>query len=445
MTATISGLVSGFDSASLIDAIIASKTVPIQALQTKKSGYETKISKLGSLNSALAAFETVLEGLAEDDDILSVSAESSDESVLTTSGDSDAQQGIYDITVTALALAEKNQSSEFSDSTDEVKAGTLGISVNGAADVNVTINSGDTLEDVKNAINSADAGVSAALIYNGVDGYTLQLTADDTGFETASASDAIVLTESYTGGTGQELTFTESQTAVNAALTVDGVAATSTSNTVTDVLEGVTLELLDTGTVEVTVGTDTEGTIENITAFVDAYNAVLTLVQDEYETSELSDKAKDLSGDSLLQKIKSDLQLLAGGEISGLSGDYTALSIIGITTGADGLLDIDSSKLEEALDDDMDAVAAMFTTDDTGLVDLFLDKIDNYTDPFDGLIALRDKSYDQQILRIDDRIETLEDRLTQLNDRLILQFTAMENAIAGFQQQGGALTGLFAL
>lgn len=441
MPANISGLVSGFKSGELIDAILKQKSIPIQLLQQKKSGYETKISKLADLTSKLNELKTVMESLETQNDVLALTATSDDTTVVEASATAEAVQSTYDLDVTQLAVAEKDQSSEFGDPTDAVAEGSLSISVDGGAATVITIDAGDTLEDVRDAINDANLGVDATIIFDGVDGYTLQVSRQDTGFSTAAASDALVIVESYVGG-GQQLGFTEAVQAQNALFTVDGISAQSTSNTVTDVIEGVTLELEDVGIATVTVGKDKETTKENIQAFVDAYNSVYSFVQDEYETTETSDKKKDLSGDTILFKIKSTLQYIAGNDVLGLTGDYTSLSAIGIRTQEDGTLAIDEDDLDAALDDDIDAVGEIFTTDTFGISDALVTQIEFFTDSTDGLLALRDESYDAQIDRIEDRITTLEDRLTALNDRLVRQFTAMETAIAGFQQQGGSLTSL---
>ncbi|MCB9728888.1 MAG: flagellar filament capping protein FliD [Deltaproteobacteria bacterium] len=438
----ILGLASGVDSGAIIDALLAARRVPIDSLQNSRSQVQTKISKLGNVTSKLATLKTAMETLGSRNDILSLTANSSNADLVSASADSSAASASYAIEVTALARGEKNRSAVFDSRDAEVTAGTMSISVNGGTAVDVTIEEGDTLTQVADKITSASAGVDATIIHDGSGGYYLQVTQRGSGYTTANASDAVSLTETSTGASGQALGLTEISTAQNAAFTVDGLAVTSQTNKVTDAIRGVTLELFETGTITLDVSNDRAGTKENIKSFVDAYNDVIGMLRDELAVDEDTNRATSLASVSAVRGLRSDFVSIISGAVTGASGAYSSLAQLGIRTDGTGKLAINDGVLDAALDADPDAVADLFVQQDTGLAAALTKKIDLYTDTSTGLFTLQKKSFNSQIDRIDDQITTLEGRLEQMNTRLVAQYTALETATASIQSQGNALAGL---
>jgi flagellar hook-associated protein 2 len=438
----ILGLASGVDSGAIIDALVAARRVPITSLQNSRSQVETKISKLGTVTSKLATLKTSLSAIGSRNDILALTANSSNADVLSAKADSTAASASYAIDVTALARGEKNRSAVFASRDAEVKAGTLSISVNGADAVDVTVEEGETLTQVADKITKAGAGVDATVIHDGSGGYYLQVTQRGTGYSTGAASDAVVLTETSTGGTGQALGLAEISSAQNAAFTIDGLAVTSQTNKVSDAIRGVSIELFETGTLTLDVSNDRAGTKENIKAFVDAYNDVIGLLRDELAVDEETNRQTSLASVPSVRGLRSDFVSMISGQVAGVTGAFKALSQIGIRTDGTGKLTIDDTTLEAALDKDADSVADLFVLEDTGLAAALTKKIDAYTDSSTGLFTMQKKSFNDQIGRIDTQITTLEDRLEQMNARLVQQYTALETATAAIQSQGNSLAGL---
>jgi flagellar hook-associated protein 2 len=438
----ILGLASGVDSGAIIDALVAARRVPIQSLQNSRTQVQTKISKLGNVTSKLATLKTSLEAIGSRNDILALTANSSNADVLGAKADSTAASASYAINVTALARGEKNRSGVFASRDAEVTSGTLSIAVNGGDAVDVTIDEGETLTQVADKISKAGAGVDATVIHDGSGGYYLQVTQRGTGYTTTNASDAVAITETSTGGTGQALGLTEISTAQNAAFTIDGLDVTSQTNKVSGAIRGVELDLVETGTSTLDVSNDRAGTKENIKAFVDAYNDVIGLLRDELSVDEETNRQTSLATVPSVRGLRSDFVSLISGAVSGASGAFKALSQIGIRTDGTGKLAINDTALDAALDADADAVADLFVLEDTGLAAALTSKIDAYTDGSTGLFTLQKKSFNDQIGRIDTQITTLEDRLEQMNTRLVQQFTALETATASIQTQGNALAGL---
>ncbi|MGM0577153.1 MAG: flagellar filament capping protein FliD [Myxococcota bacterium] len=436
------GLVSGFDAGAIIDATMQARRAPIQKLQQQKSGIETQISDLGELKSKLGELKSALDGMQSLDEVLSLSGSSSNEDLVGVNATADASPSTYDVSVSQLARAEKDRSVAFASALGEVSEGTLSLSVDGAAAVDVAIAAGDTLQDVADNINASGAGVSATVIHDGNGGYHLQLSSKETGYSTANASDAIQITESYTGTGGQQLGLTEVVTAQNAAFSVDGLAVESASNSVSDIIPGVNLDLYATGDVTIDVAQDKAGTKERIQGFVDAYNDVAGFLKDALHVDENTDRTRSLAGDSVARGAQRDLTSIVSGQLTGLAGPFGSLSQIGIKTDGTGKLAIDGAELDAALDQDMEAVGEMFVAADVGLADQISDTVDIYTRTGDGLLVQHDEALNGRIDHIDDRIGRMEGRLEQLQDRMVRQFTAMENAMAEFQAQGQSLTGL---
>lgn len=438
------GLVSGFDAGAIIDATVEARRAPIQQLQSQKSGIQTQISKLGEIKSKLGDLQTALADMRSLDEILSLSGASSNEDTVGVSANTDASPASYSLEVTQLATAEKNRSTAYASAAGEVRAGTLSIAVNGGDAVDITMEDGDTLQDVVERINASDAAVDATILHDGNGGYHLQVSGRETGYSTATASEAIEITESYTGGAGQELGLTEVVTARNAQFTLDGLAIETTSNSVSDIIAGVTLDLHAEGTSTVEIARDKEGTKEKIQAFVDAFNEVLTKVDEELFVDENTNRRTSLVGDPVVQGLDRKLTEFVSGQLEGLDGPFSSLSQLGIKTDSTGKLAIDDAELDAALDQNMTAVGQFFVAENVGLSDRLEDALKVYTRTGDGLFITHDKALNGRVDRIDDRISAMDDRLEAMRDRMVRQFTAMENAMARFQAQGQSLSGLLA-
>jgi len=442
MVSNISGVVSGMDTNAIIDAMVNVEKIQINNWAKQKSGLNVKISKIGEIKSKLNDLTDFLGDFKTEADILGYTGSSSDSEVLDLSTNGSALPGSYAVEVNQLAVAEKNRSNAFTGAADEVKEGTLKITVKDEDVVEVAITEGMTVLDTVDAINASDASVFASLINDGTNTY-IQLASKDTGHVIGGAADdAIKIAESYTGGTGSELNFTQITQAANATFTLDGLDVEQQSNTVTDVLEGITLTLKKTGTTQVTIDADKAATKENIETFVEKYNAALTLVAKDLKSTENTDFNYSLAGDSTLKRLKSDMMGVISGFVTGATGSFAALSQIGIKTDATGKLKIDADDLDEAMNKDMSSISSLFTATDTGISDLLTTKIEVYTEDLEGLFKTKVDSYNDLIDRLDDNISDKEREISSLVTRLKKQFSAMEMAMNNINLQGGALASL---
>jgi flagellar hook-associated protein 2 len=271
------------------------------------------------------------------------------------------------------------------DKTFQVKYGS------GAA-VDITITTGETLEDLMTAINNSGLGIRASILNDGGTGSGarhLVLRGEETGGDytivlnsgSGTTLDGTGDTEDFSDGAG---VFTETASAQNAQIRVDGFPSSGwierKSNTISDVVDGLSMTLVDSGSVTVTVSADKEAIIEKVVAFTEAFNSVRSAIQDATSYDEETNTAGSLLGNYAVQIIKSRLDGLVAAAAPGFSDSadvYTNLQQLGFSTDVEegsetqGLLELDTSELSDALDNDPDAVARLFAgyfdgiTDDT--------------------------------------------------------------------------------
>lgn len=359
-TWSVSGLASGIDWADIISQLMDIKRRPITLLQNKKSDYEEKLSVWQNINTRLLSFKTEADSLKTASNFLLKTASSSDDDVLTASATSSAVASTYTVTVKQLAQSHKMGSEGWADTDTTPIASGLGIFKfrvgSSAAWTEVAVDDNSTMADFKDAINTADGGVTATILNDGdaATPYRLILTANESGQANTIEIDT----------NGTDLTFSTLQSGMDAEIDVDGIMGIrKTSNTITDVIEGVTLNLLsDVGdpAVTVTVSNDTSGIISSINEFVDAYNSALSLIDEQFQYDEDTNTSSTLSGDVTLRSIQQRLRSIISTSIEGLTGDYEVLSQLGIKTGIDGQLSINSTDLTDALADDFVGVSRVF-------------------------------------------------------------------------------------
>jgi len=440
MAVNFSGIVSGFDTKSIIDATIKAQRQPITRLESKKSDFQNQISTLGKVTSALNELKTLMEDMQETSNVLAFDATSSDEDLLTASVTGSASQGSYELVVSELARSEKDRSVAYTSKYEPVKAGTLTLTAAGEDPVEITIEDGDTLLEVVEKINASGAKVDASLINDGTNTF-LQIVATETGHEIGGAADdAILINESYTGSTGTELGLVQVVQARNAQFEVDGLPIEQRSNTVTDVLTDVTLDLKARGTVTLDIASNRDGSKEKIQAFVDKFNEIIDLIDDSTTTS---DGGRAVDSDPTLLQVRSDMRSLVASPVNEIKTGYNALARIGIRTStATGKLEVKATDLEGALDADIRSVGRLFTLPDTGIAAQLIAKIEGYVDSTDGSLTNRKDSLNSRIDEVDKQIGRMEERVDRLSTTLQRQFTAMEQTLSSLQSQGSLLTSM---
>ncbi len=310
----------------------------------------------------------------------------------------------------------------------------------------LTVADGTTLEGLKNLINddTSNPGVTATIINDG-SSYRLSITGNDMGSTKTISIDAGTTLDG-TGNTEdfRSTTFTEKKTGDDADFTVDGISISRSSNTITDVIEGMTINLYKEGSSStVSVIADVDAIKEQIEDFVSAHNEVISFLSTNRAYDSATGVSGIFSGEGTARNIESKFRSIISDSVSGLTDDLKTLAQIGITTDSKtGKLEIDSSTLDSKLSSNLDDVANLFTDATEGIAIQIHDYIDAITSTVDGSITLREKGLKDIIDNINDTIRNMEYRLDKTEEDLVRKFTALESLVSGFQTAGNLLNNI---
>jgi flagellar hook-associated protein 2 len=435
-----SGVGSGLDINSLVSQLVsaenASRSAPILR---REAAATTKISALGTLKGALGAFKGALTPLRNLEVFSARKATSADTTRFTATAGSAAAAGSYDIEVLNLASAHRLASNPYLEGADAgIGYGSLAITV-GADSFDVEIpQDATTLEDIRDAINNAsdNTGVQATLL-NGTEGTRLILTSRKTGAEhaikvIASGGDGGLAALNYDpAGT---MNLIQKDEAKDALVNISGFPVSSSTNTIGDAVEGVTINLLKA---EVGVKTtlnisfDSASVTTRIQSFVTEYNNMQAAIAKLGSYDAASKTAGPLLGDSLLRSIEQDMRRGLTNPVTGSSGDYSVLASVGITTTANGALELDTAKLQKALDSDPDAVAHLFGSENGVAARLFAQVDARLASGSD--LDSRNTSLKRDLDQVADDKEALALRMEQVEARYRKQFTALDSLLSQLQ------------
>jgi flagellar hook-associated protein 2 len=443
---TSAGAGSGLDVNSLVTQLVAADRAPYDSrLATADTKLTTEFSALSQLKGAMSSFQSALSTMKDTTSYVLRKANVGDPTAFTATLGSSAVAGSYDIDIVQLAKAAQLKSAPFpGGATSVVGTGTLLLSM-GAATFSVTLAApANTLADVRDAINSASGnpGINAALV-NGVSGAQLVLTGTATG-----ATNAIKVTTSGGDGGLAQLVYDPPTTTalipINAAqdaiVNVSGIAVNSASNTIDKAIDGVTLNLLkaDPGTaVSLSVTNDSSGVQTRVNSFVSAYNVLANQIAKLRSYDPATKAAGPMLGDAMLLNIESQMRRLMSAPVSGVTGPYTSLASLGITSSVSGTLSVDSTKLQAALTADPKAVGAVFgsTKGVAGTLYTFLDSHLSST----GDITHRDATITANRKDLADRKQALDDRMAIVQARYQKQFNALDQLLTQMQSTSSYL------
>lgn len=442
---SVSGIGSGLDINGLVSQLVALERAPAQTqIDAQRSKALSKISALGSLNSALDGIKTAFATLADGSAFSKRTASASDAAVLSASATSAAVPGSFSVEVIALAASHKLSSGAFASAATAVGTGTLTVTVNGVSSVLSIDSSNQSLSAIRDAINAApdNPGVDATIV-TGADGAHLILNARDSG-----AAGAITVTASGGDGGLAALTFiaggtsnglTQVTAAQDAQVSIDGIAVGSTGNTITNAIAGVTLNLLSAkpGTpIAVKVAADKAAATAAINTFVKNYNTLVKTANDLASFNATTGSAGALLGDSTLRAVRSDLSQALATRANGAG--FASLSDIGVRTGLDGTLSVDSAVFNAALDTGQASVVALMSTDSkfgqalNAVFDRFLGS--------DGSLVTRSASLNSALSDLDKQQAQLDRRIDATETRLRAQFSALDSLLSGLKSTSDFLS-----
>lgn len=440
---TSSGLGSGLDVQGIVSGLVSAEGKPkATLLNSKEAKLQAKLSALGSLKGALASFQSSAAALKDASSFQSRKTTASHTDLFTASASGSAAVGSFSMRVDQMAQPAKMRSADFVSDTAVMGAGSLAISL-GATSFNVTVGAATTLAGVRDAINSAsdNPGIKATIV-NGDSGSRLILTSDKVG---AANTIGVVATDTD-GGDGNDLTrlatasLVSVQPATDAIIQVDGQTATKNSNSFSDVISGVTITLkkadpLTTGSLS--IAADKDAVTAKINSFVSAYNSLANTMSALSNYDATTKQASQLFGDVTLLGAKGQLRQAISSSVAGLTG-FGTLAELGIKTNKAGALEIDSTKLNKAMDTNFDSVVKLFSATD-GVAKRLDTVLTSYVSTT-GSVASRVNSINKQIDDIGEQRTKLNTRLESLQKRYTKQFNAMDALVGGLQATGSYLT-----
>ena len=288
---------------------------------------------------------------------------------------------------------------------------------------------------MRDSINNAtdNTGVTASIIQDG-SSYRLLLASNDTGSANAltlsySGADPLSLTTLNTDRNGDAV-FTPSD--LDASITLAGqFTSTSSSNNVSGVIQGVTLNLLKSGTITLNVAQDTNTVQANVTSFANALSGLFTTM------SQL--KSRGLQNDGgLLLNLEQDLRNALNASAS-TGGQYNYASEVGLTTQADGTVAVDATKLTAALTKDFSSVAKLFSDPTNGLAV----RLSNLADGFvgaNGSVQGRTDSINSQLKSLANDRTNMTARLNEIQNNYLAQYSKLDTLLSGMQTTSTYLT-----
>lgn len=478
---TFGGLASGLDTNTIIQQLVALERLPIQQLQAKKAKEQSRLDLVGTLSGLVKELQSSAAQLSSAEGFMSFSASLSHAGIANVSASGEAQSGGHTLLVQQMAQADRWAFDGVADPTTNlagVDGESISFTVNGTAhNVSLTAASSN-LYNIANAINDAAGDeVTASVVNAGTSSapdWQLVLASDETGEEFAVSGLA-----SSVGGLSIDGTVGSANhvaQAANSIAVVDGITIERSGNTLDDVLEGVTIDLLSADAaqqVTIQIGADTDAITGRIQDLVDAYNAVVGFINEQNTYTEDNGAGGELFGDNLLAQVKRSIDdALFSVDIATVQADtegVSTLGLIGIDRERDGTLSIDSDKLTSKLNTNLEALVDLFAdldgfdnegavanspgyyidsgTTDSGLaasldraIDTMFGILDNVGGvTIGGIFDTRTDAINARIEGFDDRIEAREIYLIQFEERLVRRFTALEELMAGLNAQSMAL------
>lgn len=472
MTIQSLGVGSGLALDDLVQQLLSAERQPKEErLNAKEERIEAEISGLGKIKSKLSDFKDAVDELRSDNGINgrepTISNPSEDNDVLSAEASNSALRGSYEIVVEQLASGSRitTDAGAFASSSDPVLSsgtGSLTFDVGGSKSFTVDVTAGMSLTALREKINNSDNnfGVTANIIDTGTGaGPRLVFSSSETG----DGNDLVITNDtgaaeldrlSTTGGTNN-ISAANIQSAKNAVAYIDGIEVQSSSNEFENTIQNVSFEVNEVSpkdaagdflATKLNIGYDKEGLDKKIRDFVDNYNSLIDEIKTltRYGESELEDDGA-LAGDSLLRGIQSGLASIVGDSVS--SSSLGGLFQIGIEFNDDGKLEVGTTdfglgsgedRLEDALEDNFDEIAKLFTDPDEGIATRLYDFSKEYTS-FSGLISLRERAAKDDRDDLFDERETLELRMLNYEEILRDKYLNLDQTVAQLNQTGSAL------
>ena len=385
------GIGSNLDVDGIVSKLMSVEQQPLALLQKKETSYQAKLSGFGTLKGAMSSFQTSVRSLSDLSKFQVSKTSIGDPLVASATSNATATPGSYALQVTQLAQSQKlvaagvaSQIAPIGSGVISIDFGTItsgtlgadgkytgaGFTSGGGGVKTVTIDAtNNSLSGIRDAINKAGVGVTASIVNDGgTSPYRLALTSEATG-----KTGSMTISVAETGGPGLGALLNNdvrvaqnmAQTAAgqNAEMTIDGIAVSKPSNTVSDVITGVTLNLLKTNPTQSTpviVARDSAAVTASINAFVKSYNDITQTLRDAAAYNPATRTAAVLNGEASVRTIGAQVRGVMTASIAGSGSVFSRLSEIGVTLQKDGLLQVDNTKLTKAMTSNFEDIGSLF-------------------------------------------------------------------------------------
>jgi len=392
---TSTGLGSGLKINDIVEGLVAAEKDPqINKITSSGKKAADQISALGVLNSALADVKSSYSSLSVQSNYNAANASSSDPSIITATTGIGATAGSYNVSVEQLAQNHTITTSAYNTVNDSVGEGTLtlrfGDYSSGTFAVNadktiqtITVDSSNnTVSTLRDSINAGDYGVTASIVNDGT-GYRLVIKSNDSGqknnLEIVAAdsdgnnTDAAGLSKisfdennAVFGGTNTNMT--QTLQGKDAKIVMDGITITRDSNSISEVVQGVTFDLVNASpgkNISVSVSQDSSQIQDNIRKFVDTYNKVMTNISEVTRFNSANGEKGILIGDATIRGIQSSMRGILNTQLKEIGGSVQSIADLGILTTRDGSLEIDETKFNKVLSENISDVARFFASSGT--------------------------------------------------------------------------------
>ncbi|MHB8841656.1 MAG: flagellar filament capping protein FliD [Candidatus Aquicultor sp.] len=457
-----SGLFSGINTDDVVTKLMQVERQPLTALQKKEADYGAKISSLGNLLSSLTTFKSSITAL-KDSSLIGMKATSGDTAVFTMTTDTSASAASHSIKVINIAAAQSIYSTTFANTTDLVAdlsvnaTQKLQIQVGSGATFTITVDStNNTLTGIKDAINKAKTDVTASIVNDGtgnrlvlassktgvVNKIAVKIDEDNDGTYEENPDDldmtglsTLAFNPTYDGATGLvnggTANLSQSLIPKDASLEVDGLAVTKSSNTISDVIAGVTITLKkDSGgnNINLDVTKDNDSLKAKINALVSAYNALMKTVNDIQGNSV---QKGVLTGDSTVRTLASAVK-----GVTTNTYNNSSLTLLGVTHDKSGVLTFDPATFDKALAADDQSVVTTLNKMAAALEPT----LDTY---IKTAIPDKQKGYSATTKLLAKREEEMQRRLNKVELDLRKKFNDLDSIVQRLQGQGNYMTQQF--
>jgi flagellar hook-associated protein 2 len=445
MAISFSGF-NGIDFGALIDATITSESAPLNLLKQQQDDIKSKDAAFLSLSGGISTMETQASALIASSLFTSATATSSNTSVGSVTAGSDATSGEYSLHVDKLARGQVTASTTgYAAATDVVAdGGSISFTIGGVTTDSINISSSTTLAGLRDAINAQKSDVIASIVNTGTN-KKLVISSRSTGEDGAFT---INDTLTNSGGpaiafaVGQSPTSGNSQNAQDAEFTVNGVDFKTSSNTSTDVIPGIALKLTGIGDATVSVSPDYGNVETSLQSFVTTYNQLRQFSAIQNTANSTTGTRGPLSNDPVLRQAVDDLRnTIVSANNNG--GKYKYLAEIGVSVDQTGMLQIDETALQEAINTNPEDVQKLLQGADSvkGVFGTMKDRLQNL-DGTTGMIKSSRDTITASLRGVADRITATQLRLDVRKQELQKQFAAADQAISKLNSLSGQLSQL---